>query len=468
MRTVDVAIIGAGTAGLSARREVEKLTNNYVVIDDGPLGTTCARVGCMPSKVIIQIANDYHRRTKLLEMGIHGSEHLQLNTKEAMQHVRKLRDRFVRSVNSGIDSWKETHLIRKRAKFIDRNTLDLGDEKIFAKKIILATGSSPIFPKAWQEHKEYFVDTNHFFELDDLPKRMAVIGLGVIGIELGQALARLGVDTKAITLGKKLGGLSDPDLQDYAIKTLSEESNLELSFDGAEVLGPSDNGIKIKSGDKIWEVDKILLAVGRSPNLKNLNLESLDLEFDEKNVPVFHNNTYQIKNSNLYIAGDVNNDRPLLHEAADEGKVAGYNAVREENQCFKRRTFMAVTFSDPNIAIVGKSYDQIAAEKIDIEIGESSFEGQGRAIVMLKEKGLVHIYADKSNGKILGAELIAPHADHIAHLLAWAIDNDMTVEGALNQTYYHPVLEEGIRTAFRSLFSKLYPNENAFGLRPCD
>src|SRR5687768_16157828 len=121
MKRFDVAIIGAGTAGLSARREVAKVTDNYVVIDGGELGTTCVRVGCMPSKVLIQVANDYHRRLVLKEEGIHGAEHLHVNQHEVMAHVRKLRDRFLRAMMTDMAEWTPTHLIRKRAKFAGLN-----------------------------------------------------------------------------------------------------------------------------------------------------------------------------------------------------------------------------------------------------------------------------------------------------------------------------------------------------------
>ena len=165
MRKVDVAIIGAGSAGLAARREVAKLTDNWVVIDDGILGTTCARVGCMPSKVLIQSANDFARRKKFEEQGIFGADKLTVDTDITMKHVRKLRDRFVRGVSSGMATWiTEDNLIRKRAKFVDKNTLDLGDEKIWAKKIIIGTGSTPFIPPILEEHKDFLLTTDFLFE----------------------------------------------------------------------------------------------------------------------------------------------------------------------------------------------------------------------------------------------------------------------------------------------------------------
>tara|TARA_Y100000034_G_scaffold136985_1_gene218016 strand:- start:21280 stop:22707 length:1428 start_codon:yes stop_codon:yes gene_type:complete len=452
MKEFDVIIIGAGTAGLSARREVAKKTDNYIVVDDGPLGTTCARVGCMPSKVLIQVANDYDRIFKLEELGIHEGGNLILNKKKVMAHTRKLRDRFVKSVNLGMEEWIDTHLVRKRAAIIDKNTLDLEGEIVKAKKIIIATGSSPIFPKAWRPYKDYMISTNDFFELEDLPDRVAVIGLGVIGAELGQALSKLEVKTYGFTIGKSVGGLTDPKIQEYAISSLKK--NFEnISFSGVDSFDITKTGIIVKSKGFEVEVDKIILSLGRSPNL-NLGLDNLGYKQGE--VPEFDIGTFQLKKyENIFLVGDVNNEYPILHQAADEGKIAGYNSVNP-TKCFQKRVNLAITFSDPNIAIVGKNYDYLVKNNIDFSTGKVSYEGQGRAIVKLKEEGLMHIYASNISGKILGAEFIAPEGDHLAHLLAWAIDNQMTAGDALNQTYYHPVLEEGIRTAFRNLYEKIY------------
>ncbi len=449
----DVVIIGAGTAGLSARREVANKTDNYLVIDDGPLGTTCARVGCMPSKVLIQVANDFHRRHKFSELGISGEEHLSIDHKAVMNHVRGLRDRFVRSVNSGMETWIETHLKRKRAKFVDRETLDLEGEIIKADKIIIATGSRPIVPGPWQEYKDYIVNTDEFFEMEELPKKVAVIGLGVIGIELGQALSRLGIEVIGITVGKEIGGVTDPKLQDYIASKMEEE--FEIAYDGAEIIGPVDGGIKVKSGEKEWVVEKLFLTMGRKANIDKVDIENLDVPLNDRGMPEFSATTFKIKDTNVFIAGDVTSERPLLHEAADEGRIVGHNAVAKNTQCYKRRTPLGITFSSPNIATIGKRYRELKNDKIDFVTGEVSYEGQGRAIVKLQEKGRLHIFADKADGKILGAELFAPSGEHMAHLLAWSLTLNLTVKEALAMPFYHPVLEEGLRTALRDAQNKL-------------
>jgi dihydrolipoamide dehydrogenase len=446
MKEYDVVIIGAGTAGLTARKEVEKKTQNYIVVDDGPLGTTCARVGCMPSKVLIQAANDYHRRFSLEQQGIHGSSKLSINLEETMDHVRSLRDRFVRGVESSMPAWSEK-LVQKRAKFVDAHTLDIGGELVKAKKIIIATGSRPVIPGPWNEFKEHLITTDQFFELDKLPEKVAVIGLGVIGLEIGQALNRLGVDVLAAGLGRELGGVTEPELQDYIIETLSKE--MPIYTNGANLKGINPEGkLIIEVDGNEFIVDKAIAAVGRRPNIDNIGLENLDLELN-RGIPKFSSNSFFLEEANhIFLVGDVTGERSLLHEAADEGFIAGFNAVNPVN-CFKHRPSLGITFSDPNIATIGQRHSNLIESKAEFVTGMVSFEGQGRSIVKLKEKGMLKLFACKNTGKILGAELFAPDGEHLAHLIAWGMAMNLTVEEMLTMPFYHPVIEEGLRTALR-------------------
>ncbi|HHH27401.1 MAG TPA: dihydrolipoyl dehydrogenase [Polyangiaceae bacterium] len=455
MRHVKVAIIGAGTAGLSARREVERLTDDYVVIDDGALGTTCARVGCMPSKVLIQVANDFHRRGVLEQQGILGGDQLTVDQAAVMRHVRKLRDRFVGGVMRSMGSW-EDKLIRKRASFVDANTLRLESkdgavESLRADRIILATGSKPVIPGAWQALRHRLIDTDEFFERETLPARVAVVGLGVIGLELGQALSRLGVQVTGITLDQAYGGLTDPDVQAAAHAHFSAEFPVHLH--GVKHLEERGDDLHIVLSDGTTvQVDAALVTMGRRPQLESLGLERLDCAKEltfVRGVPEFSDGTFRVAGAPWYVAGDMNGTRPLLHEAADEGRIAGYNSVRDEDKCFQRRTPLAITFSDPNIAMVGESFRALAARGADFVTGSVSFKGQGRAVVKREEHGLLHVYADRESGRLLGAELLAPSGEHLAHQLAWALSTKSTARDTLSFPFYHPVLEEGLRTALR-------------------
>ncbi|MGH1467864.1 MAG: dihydrolipoyl dehydrogenase [Bdellovibrionales bacterium] len=451
MKEYKVIIIGAGTSGLTARREVAKGTDDYLVIDDSPLGTTCARVGCMPSKVLIQAANDFYRKDKFPELGILGSENLKIDTKKVMSHVRSLRDRFVRGVRGGMESWEKTHLLRGRAKFIDKNTVEVDGEKYRAEKFVLAPGSRPMIPGPWHAFKSHLLTTDQVFELEDLPKSVAVIGLGVIGVEIGQALSRLGVEVTGFTRGKGIGGTTDPDIQNYIAKTIEKE--IPTYYNGAELKRVLPNGkIEIEADGKLFEVDKVLASVGRRPNVDRLGLENTGVKLNDRGMPEFSVSTLKLTDApHMTFPGDVNADRPILHEAADEGVIAGYNTMNEE-QCFKRRTSIGVTFTDPNIAFVGKRFADLDEDYV---AGEVTFEGQGRSIVKLKEVGLLHVYVSKNNHEILGAEFMAPDGEHLAHLLSWAISMKLTVFEALKMPFYHPVIEEGLRTALRDAASQL-------------
>lgn len=445
-KQVEVAIIGAGSAGLAARAEVAKQTDDYVVIDGGALGTTCARVGCMPSKALIQVAHAIEAQKRLEAQGIVSARQDAVDAVQIMRHVRRLRDRFVAGVMSGMEAWQD-RLIRKRARFADRHTLDLGDETIRADKIIIATGSTPIVPKSWMPYREYLIDTDGFFDLETLPRSLAVIGLGPIGIELGQALSRLGVDVVAINLDKAIGGLTDPELQDVAWDCYSQD--LEMRVGSAELHGVQGGKIRVGCRDEVWPVDRVLLAMGRRPAVQGLGLENLNVSLDERGIPVFDPATGRIGDLGVFIAGDVNGVRPILHEAADEGRIAGFNAMADQVTCFQKRVPLGITFCDPNIALIGTSHAELIDQDVAFVTGACDFQNQGRAVLMGDNRGKLHVYARKSDARILGAELIAPHGEHLAHLIAWTCACELGAAHILSMPFYHPVLEEGLRTAIR-------------------
>lgn len=460
MKSIDTLIIGAGSAGLSARKEIAKKTDYYLVVDSGPLGTTCARVGCMPSKSLIEVSKLFHGEKKLADARLlEATSSIHLD--QVMKHVRSQRDRFVKGVLNSIEGWVASHFVKARAKILSETTveLDFGDgrkEVIETKSIVIATGSSPFIPKPWLDYRSRMVTTDEFFELEDIPQKVAVIGLGVIGLEIGQALQKLGVDIVGFNQSKVLAGIANPDLQAYTFDKMVQKFPIDISgVKGFEVK--NDSTIAVVTHESSYEVDKIIVAAGRSPNTKGLGLENLHgASLDPRGAPLYDKGTFLVKGTDdIYFVGDVTGEKTLLHEAADEGRIAGYNALRPEKQCFKKRTGLGVVFSDPNIASIGLSYSELKEKGTEFETGKVSFEGQGRSITKLSEEGMAFIYGDKESGEILGAELYAPEGEHLAHLLAWAIEAKLSVAEALAMPFYHPVVEEGLRTALRDLNSKL-------------
>ncbi len=451
MREVDVAILGAGSAGLFALSQVKRETDNYVLINGGELGTTCARVGCMPSKVLIQVAEDFHRKSIFEREGIDGGEELSIDVPASMEHVQDLRDVFVDRTLGGTDDLDEQHLIDGYAKFVSNDTLEVNGEQIKAKSIVIATGSTPIVPAAWQEFADDVITTDEFFELEDLPASMAVIGLGSIGLEIGQSLHRLGVKVAAVDQLNEIARLEDIKVNDTAIAAISREFPLWLG-DPAR-LEKVDNGIQLDAGENQVVVDKVLASLGRRPNLDNLNLEATDIKLDDNGIPVFDPLTMQLEGLPIFIAGDVNMDRPLLHEAGHEGRVAGYNAVHADIEKFKRKVALGITFCDPNIATVGAQLSALDESKI--AIGEMPFAPVGRALIIGKNRGLIRLYVQKSDGLLLGASMCCVKAENLAHLIAWSIQNNMTVFDMLKMPFYHPVIEEALQAALYSVLSQL-------------
>lgn len=458
-RQVDVAVIGAGSAGLPAFRAARKYTENIVLIEGGTYGTTCARVGCMPSKLLIAAAEAAHSVEAASGFGVHASKPT-INGEEVMGRVRRERDRFVSFVLKDVENIDEKHLIRKHATFLDDRTLQVGDSTIDAKTIVIATGSSPIVLPMFDEIGDRLIVNDDIFEWETLPESVAVFGSGVIGLELGQAMHRLGVRIRLFGRSGSIKPLSDMAIRDYAEKVFKSEFFLDTK---ANLLGLERvvNKVKIRFVDhedgieKAEKFDYVLVATGRSPNVKGLGLENTSLKLDSRGVPIFDPATMQCGNSSVFIAGDANNILPLLHEAADEGYIAGDNAGRfPEIKPGLRRSPLAIVFCDPQIAMVGQSWKEIEGQK-DVVVGKIFFEGQGRSRVILKNKGLMHIYADRNSGLFLGSEFIGPQAEHLAHLLSWAHQQKMTIPQMLQMPFYHPVIEEGLRTALRDVSAQL-------------
>ena len=450
-REVDVAILGAGSAGLFALSQVKRETDNYVLIDGGELGTSCARVGCMPSKVLIQVAEDFHRRSLFEREGIDGAEGLSVDIPAAMEHVQDLRDVFVDRTLGVTDGMDETHLIDGYAKFVSNDTIEVNGEQIKAKSIIIATGSTPVVPAAWQDFADDIFTTDEFFELEDLPASMAVIGLGSIGLEIGQALHRLGVKVFGLDQLTNIARLEDDKVNQTAVSVVGKEFPLWLGQ--SAILEKVGGGVQVTAGDNQQVVDKVLASLGRKPTLANLNLEATDIILDEKGVPVFDPLTMQVGDLPIYIAGDANADRPILHEAGHEGRVAGYNAVHNPVEKFKRKVPLAITFCDPNIATVGAQLSELNQD--EIAIGEIQFAPVGRALIIGKNRGLLRLYVQKSDGLLLGASMCCVKAENLAHLICWSIQNGMTVFDMLKMPFYHPVIEEALQAALYNVLSQL-------------
>ncbi len=459
-RRVDVAVIGAGTAGMTAFRAARGATDSVLLIEGAQYGTTCARVGCMPSKLLIAAAEAAHMVEKAPEFGVETAPP-RVNGRAVMQRVQRERDRFVGFVVESVEEWPAEQRLMGHARFKGDHELEVEGKdgaivRIEAARIVIATGSKTVYPGFFKAAGDRLVTSDDIFDWPDLPESVAVFGGGVIGLELGQALARLGVRIRLFGKGGGIGMLSDPEVLAAAGKAFSaafpfhpDAAVASIDRDGDQVVVT----FKDDAGKTTTErFDYLLAATGRRPDVAGLGLEQTSLELDEQGVPVFDPCTLQCGDSPIFIAGDVNNHRPILHEAADEGRTAGENAARfPDVRAGLRRVPMGVVFTEPNLAVVGEGFKALEARSCPFAIGSVDFEGQGRSRVMLQNQGLLRVYGELGSGQFLGAEMAAPRGEHIAHLLAWSLQQRLGVPEMLDMPYYHPVIEEGLRTALREL-----------------
>jgi dihydrolipoamide dehydrogenase len=281
---------------------------------------------------------------------------------------------------------------------------------------------------------------------------VAVAGSGVVGLELAQALHRLGVRTRLVGRGERVGPLSDPALQALSRQLFARELPLTLN---AGELGLRREGdsvlLRLPGGDE-ERFDWLLCATGRRANVDGLGLEHTSLPLDPDGVPVHDRRTGQVGDTHVFLAGDASDERALLHEAADEGRIAGDNAGRwPDVRVRPRRAPLSVVFCDPQLMIAGASHAELMQSGVGFDSGEVSFEDQGRSRVIGRNQGALRVYGERGSGRFLGAEMIGPAAEHIGHLLAWSVQRGDTVQQMLDSPFYHPVIEEGLRSALRDL-----------------
>lgn len=460
-KNVDVAIIGAGTAGLNARRAAKAQGASVLMLDPGPHGTTCARVGCMPSKLLIAAAEHCHSAALAPEFGV-DVDGVRVDSDRVLGRVRAERDRFVGFVLESIEARKEEgELIEGTATIVKPGQLSVvlkGQTEpsltVNYKGLVIAAGGQNAVPPPFRNIS--YLTNETIFEIDKIPDSLLVIGIGVIGLELGQAFSRLGARTTLLGIMDLIGPIQDPKVLKCANETLREELDLHSSYE-LESVEPEGEGVRIRFTDSTGKkrdehYDKVLMAAGRIPRTAGLGLEALGFE-DLRKLPI-NPDTLQLGDQPVFFAGDVNNLHPLLHEAGDDGKAAGANAAGLTPPMERaNRTPLGVVFSDPQIGVVGPGYN--ALELSATAAGEVDYTRQGRARVHLMNKGLVRIYGDLKSRKLVGAQMFGPRVEHTANLLAWSVQQGLTVDDALKMPFYHPVVEEGIRTALEDLRDKL-------------
>lgn len=442
--TCDVAVIGAGTAGIAAERSARGKGAKTLFIDPEFAGTVCATVGCMPSKLLIAAAQRAHDARTAGVFGLSTS--VEVDGKAVMERVRAERDKFAKATRDGFEDLPEGTCIKGRARFASPTELVLDDGRtVSAGAIVIATGSDAMVPPPYRDLGEDRLLTNrNVFEQADLPESLAVIGAGAIGVELAQAFARLGVRVAIFDQGKTVAGARCDRLQKSLVEELYKDLDLHLGVSPVPEVVADGVRVTWDGGEDVFE--RVLVATGRPPSVKDLDLDNTGLTLDDKGMPEVDSESLQCGDAPIFMAGDANTDRPVLHEAATEGSVAGRNAATYPALTRAGRSpSFTITFTDPPLVSIGEGPDD------SVTIGSADYTDQGRAKVEARNVGLARLYAAAPDGRLIGADLFCPGADHLGHLIAWAVETGMTASDLLNRPFYHPTLEEGLRGALREV-----------------
>lgn len=449
----DVAVIGAGTAGLTAFHEVRRAGRSALLIDHGPLGTTCARAGCMPSKAVLHAAHQWAVLRELL-----GAQPTISATRadDLWQQALAMRDTLAKGAAKRTREAAGDRLLMGTARFVGAGELDVDGGRIRAKAVVVATGSRPIVPGFLKALGNSAMTTDTLFARERLPRSIGIVGAGAVGLEMAVALSRLGVRVVAADLKSAPGGIVDPVIAERATSRFREEFTLWLGRPVQVQAGPS--GAELRRGDEAELVEVVLAALGREPNLDRLDLGAAGATAQTNGRFSADRATLRLPGTSVFLAGDVRPDRPLMHEAADEGVIAARGALAllegRPVQPATRRTPLGIVFSDPDICSVGMPFDETAPKSTVVGTAEGS--GNGRTRILHAESSLLRIYARRDDGLLLGASLLAVHGEHLAHQLAWAVQRGETVHSLLELPYYHPTVEEMLQSALKDAARQMH------------
>lgn len=441
-------ILGAGTAGLSAWKQARDITEDVLMIDPGPLGTTCARVGCMPSKALLQIAREVSASRALHRHGLLAGSPARMDGRKVMQRVRELRDGFAAGPIRAVEKMGD-RFIRGAARFTGPDRIEVDGTTYSADGIVVAAGTHPVVPDAWRSLGDRLMTSDDLFEMTDIPRRVGVVGAGAIGSEIGQGLAMLGAEVHVFGRDRRLAGIADSDVNEELREAFGEQIHLHDGHDAKPE--PGDGGVTIIFGGETVEVDLLIAAIGRRPSISDMGLDRLGVPLEESGMPKIDPESLRAGDAPVWFAGDISGIRPIMHEAADEGRLAAWQALHPDAECMARRTPMGIVFTEPQAAWAGRRGDELPDDALT---GECDFARQGRSIILGHEHGLLKVHAS-ADGHLIGGEMVCAGAEHLAHELAWLVQQDIHVVEALKLPFYHPVLEEGMRTALQGVRRQL-------------
>ncbi|WP_318618141.1 mercury(II) reductase [Sporosarcina sp. YIM B06819] len=445
----DYIIIGSGAAAFSSAIEAVGLGAKVAMIERGTVGGTCVNIGCVPSKILLRAGKINHLARNNPFMGLHITAKevdLEPLVTQKNELVNELRN--TKYVNL-IDEYG-FELIKGEAKFVNESTVEVNGNQMIAKRFLIATGASPAVPNIPGLDEVDYLTSTTLLELKKVPKRLAVIGSGYIGMELGQLFHNLGSEVTLIQRSPRLLKEYDPEVSEVITRALTEQGvNLVTgaSFERVEQDGDIKKVyVEVNGKKRTIEADQLLVATGRTPNTANLNSQVAGVEVGSRGEIIIDDYS-KTTNSRIYAAGDVTLGPQFVYVAAYQGGIAAGNAVGGLNKRLNLEVVPGVTFTAPAIATVGLTEQQAKEKGHEVKTSVLPLDAVPRALVNRETTGVFKLVADAKTLKILGAHVVAENAGDVIYAATLAVKFGLAVEDLRETLAPYLTMSEGLKLA---------------------
>ena len=453
-----VVVIGGGPGGYVCAIRLAQLGLKTACIESrGSLGGTCLNVGCIPSKSLLNLSEEFHKVKNLSSKGIEIGD-VKLNLPKMM----KSKDKAVTVLTKGVEFLLKKNKVtyfKGMGSFISKNQILIKNDEnketlINTEKTVIATGSVPVSLPGIEFDEKIIVSSTGALKLENVPKKMVVVGGGYIGLEMGSVWSRLGAEVHVVEFLDHITPGMDKEVSNEFMKILKKQGinfhmkhkveSVKKKSSGAVVSTLDEDGNK-----KDFECNIVLISVGRKPNTEGLNLEKIGVELDErKRVKI--NKNYQTNLDDIFAIGDVIEGPMLAHKAEDEGIAVAEN-ISGQSGHVNYDTIPGVIYTSPEVASIGKTEEQLKEKNIIYKIGKFSFMANSRAKAIDETEGFVKISADEKTDKVLGAHLIGPHAGELIAEIGVAMEFGASSEDIARTCHAHPTFSEAVKEAALSV-----------------
>ena len=451
-------VIGGGPGGYVCAIRLSQLGLKTACIESrGSLGGTCLNVGCIPSKSLLNLSEEFNKLRGMANKGIEIG-----NIKLNLSKMMKSKDKAVTVLTKGVEFLLKKNKVtyfKGHGSFKSKNEILIKDDQnkervIQAEKIIIATGSVAVSLPGIEIDEKIIVSSTGALKLDKVPNKMIVVGGGYIGLEMGSVWSRLGAEVQVVEFLDHITPGMDKEISSEFMKILKKQGIKFNMQNKVEKITKNNSGAVVLTTDKdgnksSFECDVVLISVGRKPNTKGLNLDVLDINLDQ-NKRIKTDKTFKTNVENIYAIGDVIDGPMLAHKAEDEGIAVAENIAGQSGHV-NYETIPGVIYTTPEVASIGKTEEQLKELNKKYKVGKFSFMANSRAKAIDDVEGFVKILADEHTDKVLGAHIIGPHAGELIAEIGIAMEFGASSEDIARTCHAHPTFSEAVKEAALSV-----------------